>query len=345
MFLNKLVKHVPDTPSLTTALKTALPVPNSESSGREKMRGFLAFLEDLISSGKVQRKALVPSFTPFFLSAWWHVQDVEKWPIFYVSARQALAAEGLHAPSSDLVEDYFAFRDAHLCIGKRLGLTSWEVERLFIWRQENTIPQETPANGKGNSRKAITNLAELDEDEKEQSEISHEQIQWLLLTMGKSLKCKVWVAANDRNRTWNGNRLGDLCLEKLPSLGLDSETQRIIELIDVIWIRGERQVVAAFEVEHTTSVYSGLLRMSDLVVSAPNLSFPLYIVVPRDRTEKVRTQLSRPTFQWLDLHRRCRFFSDEDLLRNADNVMKWASDPEAIAKMAQQVGDASQAEA
>ena len=41
-------------------------------------------------------------------------------------------------------------------------------------------------------------------------------------------------------------------------------TNRTIELIDVLWLKGN-SIVAAFEVECTTSVYSGLLRMSDLL--------------------------------------------------------------------------------
>ena len=100
-------------------------------------------------------------------------------------------------------------------------------------------------------------------------------------------------------------------------------------------------MVAAFEVEHTTSVYSGLLRMSDLAALSPNLNFPLYIVAPEDRMNKVRRELSRPTYQYLELHRRCGFFSDEDLIREADAIMRWASDPSAIERLAKKVGDVS----
>jgi hypothetical protein len=36
-------------------------------------------------------------------------------------------------------------------------------------------------------------------------------------------------------------------------------------------------------VEHTTAVYSGLLRMSDLITLHPNLTIRLYIVAPDAR--------------------------------------------------------------
>jgi hypothetical protein len=57
-------------------------------------------------------------------------------------------------------------------------------------------------------------------------------------------------------------------------------------LIDVLWLQGEA-IVAAFEVEHTTTIYSGLLRMADLVSMQPNLKLDLFIVAPDERREYV----------------------------------------------------------
>ena len=90
---------------------------------------------------------------------------------------------------------------------------------------------------------------------------------------------------------------------------------------------------------YTTSIYSGLLRMSDLTVLSPNLNFPLYIVAPEERLDKVRRELSRPTFQALELHKRCGLFSFEALNREAAGMMQWASDPSAIEKLAEWVDD------
>jgi hypothetical protein len=44
---------------------------------------------------------------------------------------------------------------------------------------------------------------------------------------------------------------------------------RTVELIDVLWLNGNA-IVAAFEAESTTSIYSGLLRMADLLSMQPN---------------------------------------------------------------------------
>jgi hypothetical protein len=83
---------------------------------------------------------------------------------------------------------------------------------------------------------------------------------------------------------------------------------------------------------------------SDLVASAPNLNFPLYIVAPEVRMEQVRRELARPTFQALGLNERCAYFSDEDLVKNADSILRWATEATAIDPLAKRVRGASQGE-
>ncbi len=126
---------------------------------------------------------------------------------------------------------------------------------------------------------------------------------------------------------------------RLPPLGAGAATQRTIELIDVLWLSGFNQIAAAFEVEHSTSIYSGLLRMSDLAVLAPVVSFPIYVVTPRSRLDEVRRQLRRPTFQGLELHRRAAFFALEDLERDFESILRFATSAGAIDALAERVDD------
>lgn len=42
-----------------------------------------------------------------------------------------------------------------------------------------------------------------------------------------------------------------------------------VSLIDVIWLKPTGEFVSAFEVEKSTSIYSGILRLEDLVRSIP----------------------------------------------------------------------------
>jgi hypothetical protein len=143
-------------------------------------------------------------------------------------------------------------------------------------------------------------------------ESNHSKAQANIIEMGKITGCSVWIASNDRNRMYKGKALGKDCIAQLPNLGLNDEAMKRISLIDVIWIR-QNAPVCAFEVETTTSVYSGLLRMSDLISVVPALNIKLFIVAPKEREEKVMSELRRPTFRRIGLNEYCKFIATEDL--------------------------------
>jgi hypothetical protein len=139
----------------------------------------------------------------------------------------------------------------------------------------------------------------------------HDEIQYLLLKLGNNMGLDVWVAKNDRNKVVGGKKFTDLTRlkDKLP-VQFDEATNRTIELIDVLWLKGNA-ISAAFEIESTTSIYSGILRMSDLIAMHPNLNIPLYLVVPEERRNKVITEVNRPTFSRLSppLSQICRLIT------------------------------------
>lgn len=139
----------------------------------------------------------------------------------------------------------------------------------------------------------------------------HLDIQYRLLKLGTDMGFDVWVARNDRNRELSGKKLADMFTFKnrLP-VQFDEATTKTIEYIDVLWLKGNA-IVAAFEVESTTSIYSGLLRMSDLIAMQPNINVPLYLVAPDERRDKVFMEVNRPTFSRLSppLVEVCRYIS------------------------------------
>lgn len=103
-------------------------------------------------------------------------------------------------------------------------------------------------------------------------------------------------------------------IDSLP-LNNDTVTLNTIEQIDVLWLRG-RWIARAFEVEHTTAVYSGLLRMADLLALQPNMDIRLHIVAPDERRDKVFREMQRPVFSLLErgpLSRSCTFISYESV--------------------------------
>ena len=130
------------------------------------------------------------------------------------------------------------------------------------------------------------------------NDTTHTEVQGWLRDLGKALGFEVWIAANDRSRPFDGGQLSDGCIAGLPpplSLLPEAETVR---LIDVLWFHpGTSSVAAAFEVEHTTSIYSGIVRMLDLALGAgAGTPHGLFLVAPDNREEQVRAQLMRPAF-------------------------------------------------
>jgi hypothetical protein len=139
----------------------------------------------------------------------------------------------------------------------------------------------------------------------------HTEIQYLLLRLGNEMGFDIWAARNDKNKQHNGESFSDIprTRAELP-LQFDGQTNKTIEHIDILWLKGNT-IMAAFEIESTTSIYSGLLRMSDLITMQPNLNIPLYLVAPDYRRDKVMAEINRPTFSRLSppLSEICRFIS------------------------------------
>lgn len=141
------------------------------------------------------------------------------------------------------------------------------------------------------------------------------RVQGLISNIGARMGMSIWIPRADRAavlREWQDEE--NNLLERLP-LNYDDTTLRTIEQIDVLWLR-RRSIVRAFEVEHTTSVYSGILRMADLLSLQPNMDIKLHIVAPAARREKVFQEIRRPVFSLLErgpLAESCTYLSYDSL--------------------------------
>ena len=133
----------------------------------------------------------------------------------------------------------------------------------------------------------------------EKDEASHSEVQSWLRDLGHALGYRVWIAANDRGRLYAGRPLGKGCLPALPPVLMAAPGADAVRLIDVLWLRADAdRVAAAFEVEHSTSIYSGVVRMLDLALghADPQAEGGLFLVAPDARETEVRAQLARPAF-------------------------------------------------
>jgi hypothetical protein len=221
---------------------------------------------------------------------------------------------------------------------------------MELLREAELNPVATPIDPRKLARKAsyfkvefrkgkvavptVVSVPEQDQDDDEPAVVGakppaepstrHTEIQYHLLKLGAELGLDVWVARNDRSKSYNGELLGSVSnmLDELPTQ-FNEATNRTIELIDVLWLKGNT-ILAAFEIEATTSVYSGLLRMSDLLALQPNLDLALYLVAPDERRAKVEQEIARPTFAFREkpLPKVCGFLGFGKLMEKVDGVRR-----------------------
>lgn len=138
-------------------------------------------------------------------------------------------------------------------------------------------------------------------------ESDHVKMQWKLARLGRKAGEKVWVPTADQNRLRDIYSFDEFEAEFATGIDLP---KNFFENIDVVW-KEEFRINAAFEVENSTAIYSGLLRFADLNVVAPNTAYPMFIVAPSERRNRVRDQLKRPVFQRLELREKVLFLPYE----------------------------------
>jgi len=158
-------------------------------------------------------------------------------------------------------------------------------------------------------------------------------LQYLLCRIGEALSYDVFVAVNDRSRCFGGSQLSQFCIPRLPSLGLNSDVAATIELIDVLWLeKGPGRIICAFEVEKSTSIYSGILRLCDLAIALPDHQTRLSLVVPDGREKEVVAQLNRPSF--LAANRpQPSYLLFSDLAQHCDAICRFGADHRVLDKI------------
>jgi len=157
----------------------------------------------------------------------------------------------------------------------------------------------------------------------------HSVLQAKLLELGRLLGLTPWVNAGDQSRPCrpDGTTLGQLpgVTTVLPRQ-FDDATTDTIRRIDVMWLYRNR-IDAVFEVEHTTAIYSGILRMADMLALRPNIDIPLFVVVPDDRRDKALQQIDRPVFRQMTrpLPDSCAVLTESAIDELLDSARKFGS--------------------
>lgn len=140
---------------------------------------------------------------------------------------------------------------------------------------------------------------------------SHHQMQTIVGAIGKLTGHAVYIPASDRSSLdWTLTDRFDLA-DDVPSTGRHAPAMSLAS-IDVLWIHPTRNLLAAaFEIEHSTPIYSGLLRFNDV-----HIDFKLPragVVADAEREDAFLRQIGRRTFRVSGLSEVCLFYKYSDV--------------------------------
>jgi type II restriction enzyme len=164
----------------------------------------------------------------------------------------------------------------------------------------------------------------------------HTEMQFHLLKIGQSLGYDAFVAINDRSRSYDGKNFSFMSPDKFPAINCDKDTANTIKLIDVLWFeKGTNNVICAFEVEKSTSIYSGILRLTDLSYSIADGDEIFYLVVPESREKDVVMQLSRPSIKQIKTPIKYILFGE--LRQNCDALCRFGDSYRIMEKISKTI--------
>ena len=149
---------------------------------------------------------------------------------------------------------------------------------------------------------------------REARDFSHAQVQTLLAEIGQLKGFDVFVPAADVGKVrWSGPT-GFRIRRNLPME--IKELGPLLSEIDVVWVApASNSIEGVFEVEHTTTIYSALLRFNDVLLTDSKVS-RFSVVSEEGRRSLFARQLFRPTFMKSGLSELTSFLE-------YSNVLSW----------------------
>ena len=183
--------------------------------------------------------------------------------------------------------------------------------------------------------KLIEKRREAVEQEKAEDNL-HTEMQYHLLKIGNALGYDVIAASNDRSKSHGNDSFSFISLQQFPEIDLEKDTLNTVKLIDVLWFqKGTNNVIAAFEVEKSTSIYSGILRLADLSFTIADGDEVFYLIVPDKREKDVVLQLLRPAIRQNNVVIKYIMFSD--LRQHCEALCRFGETHHIMEKIAKSV--------
>jgi len=240
------------------------------------------------------------------------------WPE-YLRMRTVIVNKN-NALKSDLSNDLGAFAGLLFDVG----------EKKLLIRNDHLSEDERIKIEKKIRKRHSEVMCEIEEEN------IHTEMQYHILKIGNSIGYDVIAAVNDRSKCYNGNNLSFISMNNFPTVDVDKDTYKTITLIDAVWFETDsNNITCAFEVEKSTSIYSGILRLKDLHYSFPCNPPSLYLIIPDKREKEVIFQLLRPSIKNSDVEIHYILFSD--LRKDCEAICKFGEDKEILKKISRVV--------
>lgn len=327
---DRIYRHVDDSlRSRLTRIFGARPIAvwgsRDSSANRAKFERMVPGDEILIIEGttiKLLGKVAAVTVSPDLSRELWkniRPTQVDGWELIYFIANP----QEIDLPFTDFCnlmgyESSYQLRGLTLVSKERLATFYSHYDDLYsvlmqrkrkhpIYELPKSERKERQAIGEGSIPPLVPPHEDLDSAVPPEAVSDHVRMQWKLINLGIKASSRIWVPIGDQGRIRKLYNFDQF--EEDFAAGLDTQV-RYVENIDVVW-KEEFRIDAAFEIENTTSIYSGLLRFSDLTLVAPNTLYPLFIVAPQDKRARLIEQLRRPSFRKFHLERKVRYLSYE----------------------------------
>lgn len=245
----------------------------SEVYEKEKLDGVEVLISDLKGVGDG------------FVSCLLYLKDRNRYNIFVgATAKGVLAAFPEERDfSGSFKERYTRFNELANKVKKDCNLESQEVDVILTllpgWIGE--VEEEK-----------VTEVVSVKSEIIDPSKLTHNDVQGILLELGNLLGYKIYVS--DPSKPYKSKSLKDCAsLSEIP-LFTYSEILETIRYVDVIWFSSDERCYPeyCFEVEHTTNVTNGLLRMYQL----KDLGAKFFIIAHSDAKTKFDSKLKITPF-------------------------------------------------
>lgn len=283
-------------------------------SGLDKIRNLFLFLTDdnVPADHKIAEvvedqesenhlRGIGKNFVTLFLTTYFPEKYVQ-WNIQTDGALKLLGLYPVKSRGEKKSEFYSKINKVCKKIGQMLNITSFpKIDNFLYCLNKGYIGTDIQIETKHE-----------EEPEKAESETTeHTEMMYYLIKIGSNKNYDVWVAINDKSKKYQGENFSDICLNEIPKF-TQPDTTAIARYIDVIWFkRNTSQPVRFFEIEHSTSIYSGLLRLNDVKIDYPISKAT--IVIPNSRINLFESQIDRRTFKYSELADICDYLTYEDL--------------------------------